>query len=76
MLVRLTVIVCYAPAESASAIEKDEFYDKLQDTFNDISLHDGYILLGDLNAQVGKDDKGLWSNTIGRHRIGNQNDIG
>ena len=35
-LVRIIVIVCYAPTESASAIEKDEFYDKLQDTFSDI----------------------------------------
>ena len=72
-LIRLTVIVCYAPTESASAIEKDEFYDKFQDTFNDIPLHDACILLGDLNAQVGK-NKGLWMNTIGRHGIGNQND--
>ena len=64
--------MCYAPIESASAIEKDEFYDKLQDTFNDIPLHDVCILLGDLNAQVGKDDKGLWKNTIGRHGIDNQ----
>ena len=66
--------MCYA---QTSAIEKDEFYDKLQDNFNDIPLHDVCILLlGDLNAQVGKDDKGLWMNTIGRHRIGNQNDNG
>ena len=66
----------YAPTESASTIEKDEFYDKLQDTFNDIPLHDVCILLGDLNAQVGKDDKGIWVDTIGRYRIGNQNDNG
>ena len=75
-LVKLTVTVCYAPTESASAIEKDEFYDKLQDTFNDIPLHDVCILLGDLNTQVGKDDEGLWMNAIGRHGIGNQNDNG
>ena len=75
-LVRLTVIVCYAPTESASAIEKDEFYDKLQDTFNDIPRHDVCISLGELNAHVEKDDKGFWMNTIGRHGIGNQNDNG
>ena len=29
-----------------------------------------------MNAQVGKDDKGLWMNTIGRRGTGNQNDNG
>ena len=66
----------YTLTESASAINKDEFYDKLQDTFSDIPLHDVCILLEDLNAQVGKDNKGLWVDTIGRYRIGNQNDNG
>ncbi|XP_052242647.1 uncharacterized protein LOC127852735 [Dreissena polymorpha] len=55
---KLTIIVCYAPTEVAEATEKDAFYDQLQEVIESTQKHDVLLVLGDLNANVGKDNTG------------------
>ena len=53
---KMTVIVCYAPQEDKSVEEKEEFYEKLNETVQETPRHDVIIALGDLNAKVGQDN--------------------
>lgn len=52
---KATVVQVYTPTDSADDAAKDDFYEKLQDVFNDIPNHDLKILIGDFNAQLGGD---------------------
>jgi len=51
---KLTVIVCYAPQEDKPEEEKDEFYYNLNSIIDKTSKHDMLLVLGDINAKVGK----------------------
>ena len=53
----MTVTQVYAPTNEASEDEKDEFYKQLQEIFTDYHRHDLIVLMCDLNAKVGKDNK-------------------
>jgi len=72
---KLSVTVGYAPTEMASVLEKDEFYKQLDNILSSIPRHDMSLLLGDLNARVGKDVT-AYPNVIGRHGMGEVNDNG
>ena len=61
----LMLISAYAPTMQRSQEEKEEFYEKLGDCL-DIAKNDNTIILGDLNARVGKDWKS-WPSVIGKH---------
>jgi exonuclease III len=61
-----TVVVAYAPTNAAPADRKDAFYTQLQLTLQRIPAHRMTIVLGDMNAQVGK-DVSSWQGTIGGH---------
>ena len=52
----MTVVVYYAPQEDKSEDEKDEFYERLNNTVQETPRHDVLIVLGDLNAKVGQDN--------------------
>ena len=52
---RLTVTVVYAPTESATDSEKDDFYDSLKKHLESIKRHDIHLVIGDFNARIGKD---------------------
>ena len=52
---RLTVSIVYAPTESASDMEKDEFYNSLKEHLETVKRHDIHLLIGDFNARIGKD---------------------
>ena len=54
--IKLSVVTCYAPTEAAEKEEKDNFYDSLQSTLEDIPKHDVLVVLGDFNARVGSDN--------------------
>jgi len=49
----------YAPTDTADKKEKEEFYSQLQDTLDDIPIYDVKLLIGDFNAQISSDRRGL-----------------
>ena len=49
----------YAPTNESTDDEKDDFYDQLQATFGTCNRHDVVIVMGDLNAKVGEDNKDM-----------------
>ena len=53
-----TVIPCYIPTNVASQEAKEAFYTRLQGTLDKAPNQDIVVLLGDLNAKVGKENKG------------------
>jgi hypothetical protein len=57
----------------------DRFYEELEDVFNKFSMYHLDILLGDFNAEVGRDDAYILIPTIRNesvHEINNDNGIG
>ena len=54
---KLTVIQCYAPTNDATDEEKEKFYLALHDTAAQVPKHDMLVVLGDVNAKIGKDNK-------------------
>lgn len=51
----IIMINCYAPTETADSDLKDAFYETLERTLNSIPSHSIKIILGDTNAQVGRE---------------------
>ena len=72
---KVTVIQCYGPTENSSDEVKEDFFSALQDTLSHIPKHDIVILMGDLNAKVGHDNRG-WERVMGSHGIGSRNNNG
>ena len=66
----------YAPTETSPADEKDAFYDQLQTTLDEVPSYDVKLVLGDFNAKIGPDRRGV-ETTIGPHSSAqNTNDNG
>ena len=66
---KLTVIACYVPTEDAEEEINDELYDQLEEDIRTTPRHDVLMVVGDLNARVGKEKhrkrkghghRGLW----------------
>ncbi|XP_039285541.1 craniofacial development protein 2-like [Nilaparvata lugens] len=51
----VTIISVYAPTEDADEQAKEDFYDVLTNKMDQIGQHDMVLVLGDLNAQVGRE---------------------
>ena len=67
----------YAPAEDAMDGVKDDFYQQLSGTFDELPSHDIKFLLGDFNARVGRDNS-FWTGVIGKevlHYSSNNNGL-
>ena len=71
----VTVINVYAPTNEAEDYIREEFYEQLQQVFNEVPKKDIIILLGDLNAKVGSDNKGK-EECMGTQGLGNMNENG
>jgi hypothetical protein len=65
----MTLINIYTPTEDKEAEIKEQFYEELQRTQDRIPKHDLIIILGDMNAKLGKEK--VFSQTIGRHTLHN-----
>ncbi|XP_063427083.1 craniofacial development protein 2-like [Mytilus trossulus] len=72
---KLTVIQTYAPTNDAKEEEKEEFYQQLQDNVSSCNKNDMLIVMGDLNAKVGKDNSNL-QEVLGKHGCGTINENG
>ena len=72
---KMTIIQCYAPTNEAQEETKDIFYQQLQKTINEIPKHDLLLLIGDLNAKVGRNNEGR-ERTMGTHGCGDMNENG
>ena len=74
--INISVVVAYAPTEDAMEGVKDEFYQQLSGTFDELPGHDVKFLLGDFNARIGRDNSS-WSGVIGKESLHNSsNDNG
>ena len=70
----LTLISVYGPTMQRTQEEKERFYENLGECVDD-AKNDSIIILGDLNARVGKDWL-LWLSVLGKHGVGNMNSNG
>jgi endonuclease/exonuclease/phosphatase family metal-dependent hydrolase len=68
----ISIIQCYAPTETSAEETKEEFYGLLNTTLAKIKKMD-IILMGDLNAKIGKDNIGT-EQIMGKHETGERND--
>ena len=71
----LTVIQVYSPNTADDETKVDEFYDLLQEEINKTPKSDIMIVMGDLNAKVGKDND-QWENVMGKYGLGEANERG
>ena len=71
----ITVLVVYAPTEDGEDAEKDRLYGQLQDTVDKVQRHDLLIVLGDMNAKIGKEEgfKSVGGESL--HPISNDNGL-
>ena len=53
--------------EVSAEEEKDSFYDLLQKTYEQSPSHDVKTVIGDMNAQVGKEE--MYCTTIGKQSL-------
>ena len=64
-----TLINIYAPTEDKEDEIKQQFYEELQRTQDRVPKHHITIIMGDMNAKLGKEK--LFSQVIGRHTVHN-----
>jgi len=68
-----TLINVYAPTEDHTEEIKEQFYDDLQYLLDETSKNDIIIILGDVNAQLGKER--LYNEVIGQHTLHEETNI-
>ena len=64
----VSVIAAYAPTEVSEEQMKDEWYALFESTLNKVPNHDMMIILGDLNAKVGR-EVDAFGPAIGMHSL-------
>ena len=70
----LVIIQTYAPTASATDAVIDRYYDELQKTVNVQLRNATLILMGDMNAKVGKPQNA--NGSTGKFGLGSQNERG
>lgn len=72
----IVVFTVYAPDSSYDSNVIDEFYSLLQDSINSLPRTYDFMILGDLNAKVGKGANETWAEVVGQFTLGTQNENG
>ncbi|XP_064106971.1 craniofacial development protein 2-like [Macrobrachium nipponense] len=73
---KITVITLHPPTEDSEADTKDRWYGEVQEVLNKVPGHNMLIILGDMNAKIGK-EIAAFTGTIGTHSLHeNSNDNG
>jgi exonuclease III len=65
----MTLINIYAPTEDKEEEIKEQFYEELQRTHNRVPKHGVIIVMGDMNAKLGKEK--VFNQVVGRHTLHN-----
>ena len=65
----MTLINIYAPTEDKEEEIKEQFYEELQTTQDRVPKHDATIILGDMNAKLGREK--VFSQVVGLHTLHN-----
>src|ERR1700729_3288611 len=73
--IKLNVIQCYAPTNNKEDQVKEEFYNMLQKVLDKVKSKDITILMSDLNAKIGEDNRG-YEETMGKQGLGVMNENG
>ena len=63
----MSLINIYAPIEEKEESIEDQFYAKLEQIYDSSPSNDVKIIIGDMNAQIGKED--VFQGTIGAHSL-------
>src|SRR3978361_1153587 len=63
----ISLVNGYAPTEKARGEKKEVFYEKIEEEIEKLPREDTLILLGDFNAQIGKED--YLKQVAGKHTI-------
>src|SRR5277367_6596398 len=71
----MTAIQIYAPTADKSDEDIEEFYDKLDDEISEVPKKDIKIIVGDWNAEIGRDNTG-WAKAMWREGFGERNERG
>ena len=66
---KLSIIVAYAPTDTSQEEDKDEFYEALQSTLENIPAHDVLLTIGDFNAKIGNNNENR-KRVMGKHGMG------
>ena len=72
---KMTILQCYAPTNDHDEEDKDQFYTMLNETLGKIPKHDITIVMGDMNAKIGDDNKDV-EEVMGKHSVGTINNNG
>lgn len=63
----ITIICVHAPTEETEDAIKDAYYDQLEEVYDAAPRHDVKIIMGDLNAKIGRED--VFRSTIGKESL-------
>ena len=72
---KLTLIHVYSPTNDACVESRDDFYEQLESTMQKCNRNDTLLIIGDLNAKVGKGTT-KEIEVLGQHGTGTRNEKG